>query len=847
MTRTGLTLLFILLSGNLLFSQIWKVLHGTSARGGEHNTGTVFYLNPDELNEFSTLSFDKTGPLSPGGTLMTASDGFFYATTIDGGDFNLGTVIQFDNSGNAPMVVHHFNGEDGAQPYSTLIEGGDGKLYGTALEGGAAGHGSVFSVEKDGSAFALLHSFSQNDGSAPWAGLTEGSDGMLYGVTADGGAQDYGVVFRIGKDGAGFEVLHEFDAASEGLNSYCQLVEDDEGYFYGTLADGGTTQAGSVFRIKNDGSDFSILKYFAFSTEDGSSPHGSLIFASDGRLYGTTFGGGAEFKGTVFSLQKDGADFQINYSLSGNDGARPYFGNRLWESFDGFLYGATFSGGTENYGTLFKVAKDGSEFSVLKNFDGHEGRSPFSGVVPGPDGFLYGATTIDESTRFGLVYQIKPDGEDFSVLYDFTTANELGVAPIASLVMESMVGNATYGGANGRGTLFSINPIFGGDIEKKHDFEPATGIWPQAGLAFRDHMLYGTCTRGGTFNRGTIYRTNQYGENFEVIYHFTELTGDGAVPRATLTSGSDEWLYGATSSGGENGQGSLFRISANGVNYTQLFSFSTSETGGSPNEPLIEATDGKLYGVTPFGGTLPDGDIGGGTVFSVQKDGSGFTIIHTFSRSEHGAPSGPLLEVDGWLYGNTNFGAAYESGAVYRLKPDGSEFELLHEFLPEEGISPQGALVKDIQLSQNWIYGVTRLGGEFGHGTAFRIRPDGSELETLKNFAGMPGGPSQADGGMVWDFIVNTQNLPRLTGLSLAPNPTAGELRFVWENDFPSQQSARVRIVDGGGALVFQGNTDLQTVNEQLRQTSPKWGAGLYFVEVEMEGKVFVEKLVKGR
>lgn len=220
MTRRHITLLLFLLSSNLLFSQIFKILHGTSFRGGENNTGTVFYQNPDNPSDFKSLSFDKVGPVSPVGGIMEASDGFLYLTTFSGGDFNLGTIVKLDADASNPTVIHHFNGAEGASTYATLTEGTDGNLYGTTYEGGMNDAGTVFKVGKDGTGFTVLHHFNGTDGLNPWGGVMEGSDGTLYGTTELGGAQDFGTLFKINTDGSGFEVLREFDRLIDGTISY---------------------------------------------------------------------------------------------------------------------------------------------------------------------------------------------------------------------------------------------------------------------------------------------------------------------------------------------------------------------------------------------------------------------------------------------------------------------------------------------------------------------------------------------------------------------------------------------------------------------------------------------------
>ena len=210
MTPKRYLLLAFLLSTQFLQAQVYKVLHGTSFRGGENNTGTLFYQTPEAPSSHTFISFDKVGPLSPFGALTLASDGQLYASSAGGGNFNHGTIIRMGSNEEAPTILHHFNKTSDAAPRCTLIEGSDGKLYGTTYEGGSAESGTVFSLGKDGAGFAILHEFTGSDGSSPWAGIMEGSDGQLYGTTESGGNAFGGVLFKIKKDGSGFTVLRHF-------------------------------------------------------------------------------------------------------------------------------------------------------------------------------------------------------------------------------------------------------------------------------------------------------------------------------------------------------------------------------------------------------------------------------------------------------------------------------------------------------------------------------------------------------------------------------------------------------------------------------------------------------------
>ena len=223
-------------------------LYGTTSSGGALGSGSVFRIdlsgNFTSLHSFGVIG----GGGQPLGSLIQATDGFFYGTTHDGGDNTLGTVYRMDANGDV-TTIYSFNGTDGAYPSAALMEASDGNLYGTASEGGESWgggmptFGTVFRVDPSGTV-TRLHSFSGTDGFLPRAALVETPDGYLYGTTESGGPDfggplvGSGVVFRLDLSGA-FELVHSFDEGSDSPQS--GLVRSAEGILYGqtTGMDGG--------------------------------------------------------------------------------------------------------------------------------------------------------------------------------------------------------------------------------------------------------------------------------------------------------------------------------------------------------------------------------------------------------------------------------------------------------------------------------------------------------------------------------------------------------------------------------------------------------------------------------
>ncbi|HWX20328.1 MAG TPA: choice-of-anchor tandem repeat GloVer-containing protein [Candidatus Binatia bacterium] len=373
-----------------------KTVQGSGCPGV--TTQSAFSL----LHSFALTSHDGQNPISG---LTQASDGALYGTTEYGGDNGLGTIFKVNPDGSGYAIMHSFSstGGDGRNPEGGLLLGKDGAIYGTTANGGAGTAGTVFKIAPDGSGYTVLRRFSGADGDAPEAGLLQGNDGFLYGVTVFGGSSFAGTVFRMDADGNNFTVLKNFPGGNEANPEDSTLVQGSDGTLYGTTGPRSGAN-GVVFKLAPDGSGYAVLKTFAGS--DGQEPDAGLLLASDGELYGTTRFGGSYGLGTVFRLGTDGSSFTVLRSFSGADGSGPQAG--LAEGCDGALYG-TAGGGSAGGGVVFKLNKDGSAFGAVRNFSGSDtsGTGPGGPVVFGSDGALYGAAAGGGSGGAGTVFKMQ--------------------------------------------------------------------------------------------------------------------------------------------------------------------------------------------------------------------------------------------------------------------------------------------------------------------------------------------------------------------------------------------------------------------------------------------------------
>jgi uncharacterized repeat protein (TIGR03803 family) len=296
--------------------------------------------------------FDYSNGAHPVAGLVQGSDDYFYGTTEEDAELpftlDYGTVFKMTAGGDLTTLVS-FNRSNGRYPRAGLIQSTNGSFYGTTQQGGANDVGTVFRITTNG-ALTTLVTFSNSNGTYPWSELTQGSDGSFYGTCYQGGANGYGTVFRMTAAGT-LTTLTSF-ANTNGAYPYAGLVQGSDGAFYGTTSSGGTTPNvnGTVFRITTNG-NLNTLVAFKF-LETGSEPRGGLLRGSDGSFYGTTSAGGSNGYGTVFRITTNGV-FTTLVSFNNDNGAYPYAG--LIQENDGSLYGTARLGGAFGYGTVFRV------------------------------------------------------------------------------------------------------------------------------------------------------------------------------------------------------------------------------------------------------------------------------------------------------------------------------------------------------------------------------------------------------------------------------------------------------------------------------------------------------------
>ena len=413
-------------------------------------------------------------------------------------------------------TLHSFNGNDGAIPYAGLIQATDGNFYGTT-ENGGVNNGTVFKITPTGT-FTTAHFFCTwsncLDGSNPFAGLVQGTDGNLYGTTVDYGGYGYGNVFQLSLSDT-MTALYSFCAEANCPDQgypFAALVQGTDGNFYGTASgewalEGFYIGNGTVFKINPQGTLTTLHSFVPLI--DGEDPTAGLVEGTDGNFYGTASGGGSGrgIGGTVFKITPAGTLttlYMFCAQTNCADGSNPYAG--LIQASDGNFYGTTVVGGAysstsnQGYGTVFRITPAGT-LTTLHSFSGPDGAYPQGALVQGTDGNFYGTTSAGgayggSSTNHGdgTVFRITPAGT-FRTLYNFCVQANCadGDNPVAAL-MQATDGNF-YGTTSGLDEPYTTN---GTVFKLSVGLEPFVKTNPTSGKVGAKVIILGNNLKGTT-------------------------------------------------------------------------------------------------------------------------------------------------------------------------------------------------------------------------------------------------------------------------------------------------------------------------------------------------------------
>jgi len=328
------------------------IYYGTTSNGGASGNGAIFAFNSATGSITLKDSFSgSSNGANPAAALTAAGNGIYYGTTSNGGANGNGAIFAFNSATGSITLKGSFSGSNGANPLSALTFAGNGIYYGTTKNGGANGNGAIFAFDSATGSITLKDSFSGSIGVNPQAALTAAGNGIYYGTTRGGGANGNGTIFSFNSTTGSITLNASFAAGgSNGSISLAALTAAGNGLYYGTTNNGGANNNGTIFAFDSATGLITLKGSFGGASNDGYGPQAALTAAGNGIYYGTTLAGGANNYGTIFAFNS--ATGSITFQdFSSSNGANPTAS--LVAAGNGLYYGTTQLGGLNNNGAIF--------------------------------------------------------------------------------------------------------------------------------------------------------------------------------------------------------------------------------------------------------------------------------------------------------------------------------------------------------------------------------------------------------------------------------------------------------------------------------------------------------------
>jgi uncharacterized repeat protein (TIGR03803 family) len=629
-------------------------------------------------------------------------------------------------------VLHAFDQPVNPTAPYTLLRAADGNFYGLS-KGGPEQLGAIVRITPDAT-ITVIHGFTASGAEGTNArGLIQGTDGNLYGWTV-ASSTGFGSFFKVTTTGA-LTVLHGWTSFDD--NPYSDIFQGQDGNFYFVQPWSGS--GGAAVRVTSDGT---MTTLHVFNQGDGLIEPVSLIQAHDGTFYGATFYGGAQNMGALFRMTADGS-----ITTLASFGSQADVPIHVLEATDGNLYS------TQDDGRILQITPAGA-ITVLHTFAATQG-TPET-LIQASDNALYGTRFADGGPQRGTVYKITLSGV-FTLLHEFAGGPSDAANPASSLVQSASgdffgVGG---GGLTDVGSLYTMTSAGAVTVVASFERGSSDGARPNVIASGTNGTFVGSTNTGGLNDRGTVFTVSQTG-TVAPLYAFTAADGNSPIVCCQMADGS---VYGVINT--VNGD-TAFRIASNGT-LTTIHTFTEHVSA------LILGADGTLYGtkavsdepLPPAYGSSPNVIS---QAFRLLPDGTVINL-HTFSGAEATLPELFIQGVQGNFYG---VNAYMDPISVIKGR------EMVYEMTPAGDVRVLGAIpgccgqprgvTSLTQAPDGTLFGTTEGGGDYLAGTVFKLTLQG-QLTVIYSFTGTIF-PTAPDGQSPYGLTYTTDG--SLIGISTA-------------------------------------------------------------------------------
>ncbi|MBL0343391.1 MAG: T9SS type A sorting domain-containing protein [Bacteroidetes bacterium] len=847
-------------------------LYGCLAQGGAYNAGIIYEYDPLTNNYTSIYDFHPSTGSAPFGELLLASNGLCYGTTNGGGIGGGGVLFEFDIASKTYTKKFDMVISSGVIVSSSLIQATNGKLYGLAKLGGTFGKGVLFEFDYTSNIYTVKLNFNGLQGEKPQDKLLQASNGKLYGTTSNGGATDDGVIFEF--DIVTSTYSKKIDLGFPIGTTYVGLIQATNGKLYGTTSNGGINFEGTIFEY--DYSTNILTTKFEFPNANNpwcGFPSTRLLQASNGKFYGTTKDCASLFEYDVIT---NTYNHLVLFSAIGGSGSPNSGGTSVMQALNGKIYGALDGGGSARSGLIFEY--DLNTHTVQKKIDlnyAPKGSYPDGSLLLASNGKFYGVTYYGGSKQYGCLFEYDYASNTSTKKFDFDlTAN--GLYPSGSLMEASngkLYGTTQRGGSVGEGTLYEYDyntNIFTKKINfNENEFDPVGTL-----IEASNGKFYGMATGDDSnwFTSGYLYEYDPINNWITYTYIFTNSAG--VNPYGSLIEASNGKLYGMTSSGGV-GYGTIFEFDCTTHTVTNIHSFQASIDGNQPYGSLLEATNGKLYGMTKYGGTYNVG-----TIFEFDYTSNTFTNKIDLTLTEGSYPIGALMEAsNSKLYGMTYSGGLYNDGVLFEYDYVANTYIKQIDFnSPLTGAKPANSALLEVNCVAPAISpsGPTSF-CEGGSVTLNAITISGGTYQWKRNGNSIAGATSQSllvtNPGRysvtVTDSICNTAFTSSATRVSIPciypfdpqekiaiddNNSDATSLTIFFDTNLKilnvkahnlKGNSFNISLFDNTGKLAFTENGVVVNSDVSSRINCSTFSSGLFIAKLSTEQEQKVKKFVK--